>query len=187
MAKEISEPKSVLTVSPDKLRKTYSWSHHFRADILTLMDLDLLDQKRAEQIRPHLHKFLRVRLAYYLTLAILLAGFVVYNSYQDSISGLYSALGVIIGICIGFFITRIHKISWDEKIGKVVGRFDLYGLVLLALLILFQIFRENIIRGYIDETDVTTTGFAVLAGIMYGRVLGIRGSVVRVLKERKKI
>ena len=153
------------------------------------MDLDLLDQKRADKIRPHLHSFLRIRLAYYLTISILLAGFVIYNSYQDSISGLYSAGGVIIGISIGFFITRIHKIYWDEKIGKVVGRFDFYGLVLLALLILFQIFREKLIRDFdvVDDIDVTTTGFAVLAGIMYGRVLGIRGNVVQVLKKQKLI
>ena len=153
------------------------------------MDLDLLDQKRAEQIRPHLQGFLRVRLAYYLILAVVNAGFVIYNSYEDSISSLYSIGGVVVGIGIGFFITRIHKIYWDEKVGKVVARFDLYGLVLLALLILFQIFREKIIRNFdiVDEIDVTSTGFAVLAGIMYGRVLGVRGSVMKILREKELV
>jgi hypothetical protein len=123
-------------------------------------------------------------MAYYLSLAIILAGFVVYNSYHDSISGFYPLGGVIIGIGIGFAITRIHKISWDKNAGKVVAQIDLFGLGILILLILFQIFRKKIVSEFVDDIDVTTTSFSVLAGIMYGRVLGIRGDVVRILKEK---
>jgi len=140
--------------------------------------------KTAWQIRPHLHRFLRIRLAIYLAVALLVGGFVVYNSFRNSIPGIFAAAGVAIGLGIGYMASRIHKISWSEKASKVIARIDFFGIGILALYILFEVFRERIVGRFVADADVTVTSFSILAGIMYGRVLGIRGSIVRVLKEQ---
>ena len=140
--------------------------------------------KTAKQIRPHLHAFLRLRLVIYLFISFSVLGFVIYNSYRDSISGVFAVGGVAIGLGIGYLASRIHKISWNEKSSVVMARMDFFGAGVLVLYILFEIFRKKIVGHFVREADVTVTSFSILAGVMYGRVLGIRGSVVRVLKEQ---
>lgn len=138
----------------------------------------------SEQIRPHLHKYLRLRLGIYLAVAVLVAAFVVYNSIRNTVPGIYAVIGVVIGIGIGFIASRIHKISWDVQASKVIARIDAFGFVVLVLYILFEIFREKIVGRFVEDGEVTVTSFSILAGLMYGRVLGIRGNVVRVLEEK---
>ncbi len=149
--------------------------------------MDFPGPKTAKQIRPHLHRFLRLRLVIYLTVALSVGAFVVYNSFRNSIPGIFAAVGVAIGLVIGYVASRIHKISWSDKASKVMARMDIFGVGILVLYILFEVFRERIVGRFVDDADVTVTSFSILAGIMYGRVLGIRGNVVRVLKEQDLI
>ncbi len=146
--------------------------------------MDFPGPKTARQIRPHLHRFLRLRLGIYLAVALSVGGFVVYNSFRNSIPGMFAAIGVGIGLCIGYIASRIHKISWNEQASKVIARMDIFGAVVLVLYVLFEVFRARIVGRFVADADVTVTSFSILAGIMYGRVLGIRGNVVRVLKEQ---
>ncbi len=141
----------------------------------------------AKQIRPHLHKYLRLRLGIYLTIAIAVGAFVVYNSFRNSIPGIFAAAGVAIGLGIGFLASRIHKIRWSEKADKAIARVDVFGFFILVLYLLFEVYRERIVGHFLKEADVTVTSFSILAGVMYGRVLGIRGNVLRVLKEKSII
>lgn len=138
----------------------------------------------SQKIRPHLHKYLRIRLGIYLGISASVGAFVVYNAVRNTIPGIFAVVGVVIGLAIGFAASRIHKISWDEKVSKAIARVDAFGVVVLILYILFEIFREKIVGRFVDEADVTVTSFSILAGMMYGRVLGIRGNVVRVLEKR---
>ncbi len=149
--------------------------------------MDFPGPKTAKQIRPHLQKFLRIRLLIYLLVSVSVLGFVIYNSFVNSISGIFAFAGVAIGLCIGYIASRIHKISWNDKAAKVIARVDLFGVVVLVLYILFEVFREKIVGRFVDDADVTVTSFSILAGIMYGRVLGIRGNIVRVLREQDLI
>lgn len=143
---------------------------------------DIAETRRA--IQPHLHKNLRIRMGIYLAVAILVGGFVIYNAYKDDISGIYPAAGVAIGLLIGFIASRIHKVRWDETASKAIAKVDTFGAIILVLYILFEIFRRKIVGQFVDEANVTVTSFSILAGLMYGRVLGIRGSVKRLLEEK---
>ncbi len=68
---------------------------------------------------------------------------------------------------------------------KVVSRLDTFGIGILILYFLFEILRGNIVGFFTHDVQVATTGFAVLAGIMFGRVLGTRGKIIEVLEEQK--
>lgn len=75
--------------------------------------------------------------------------------------------------------------SWDKDAKKVVSRLDIFGGVVLGLYILFELFRERIVGYFTHDIQVSTAGFAVLAGIMIGRILGTRGKIIQILKEQK--
>ena len=137
-----------------------------------------------EQIRPHLSKPLRVRLGIYLAVSLVLAVFVIYNSFKNNIPGIFAVGGVIIGLLIGFAVSRMHKISWNEQASKVMAKIDVFGFIILILYVIFEIFREKIVGRFVNEADVAVTSFSILAGVMYGRVLGIRGKIIRVLEEK---
>ncbi len=145
--------------------------------------MDFPGPKTAKQIRPHLHRFLRWRLAIYLAVAISVGAFVIYDAYRNSIPGIFAAVGVFIGLCLGYAASRIHKIYWSDRASKVIARMDMLGIFILVVYLSFELHRRRIVGSFVGDADAAVTSFSILAGIMYGRVLGIRGNVVRVLKE----
>jgi hypothetical protein len=92
-------------------------------------------------------------------------------------------LALLLGGGIGVIITRIYKISWDHNAEKVIHHLDLYGIVILVLYGLFEFFRTTIVGYFIQGPSVALTSLALLAGLMIGRVLGIRGKISAVIKE----
>lgn len=74
--------------------------------------------------------------------------------------------------------------SWNDDAKKIVSRLDMFGGGILILYILFEILREQIVGYFTHDVQVGTVGFAVLAGIMFGRVLGTRGKIIEILKEQ---
>ena len=148
------------------------------------MEFPIPPSRVTAQMRPHVHRNLRIRLGAYLTVSILVGGFVIYNAFMTPISGVFPFVGVLIGLGLGFLASRIHKISWDEVAAKVISRIDTFGGIVLVLYILFEVFRSKIVGRFVDASSVTITSFSILAGIMYGRVLGIRGNIQKILVER---
>lgn len=149
---------------------------------ITEIASEIAETRRA--VAPHLHRNLKIRLGIYLAVALLVGGFVIYNAYVDDIPGTYPAAGVGIGLIMGFIASRIHKIRWDGTASKAIVKMDAFGALILVLYFAFEVFRGKIVGQFVDEADVTVTSFSILAGIMYGRVLGIRGSVKRLLEEK---
>lgn len=78
----------------------------------------------------------------------------------------------------------MQKLSWDHESGKIISRMDTLGVALLLIYIPFEIFREKIIGLFIHGPAVFTVSFALLSGLMYGRVLGIRGKIRSLFKEQ---
>jgi Kef-type K+ transport system membrane component KefB len=77
----------------------------------------------------------------------------------------------------------MYKISWDSTAEQVISKFDFFGIVILFLYIGFEIFRERIVEQFVHGPSVVAVSFAVLAGIMYGRVMGISGKINKIFKE----
>lgn len=90
-----------------------------------------------------------------------------------------------VGIVIGVFTSRMFHTSWNKDAKKVVSRLDTYGIIILVLYFLFEISRERIVGFITHDFETGTIGFAILTGIMIGRVVGTRGRIIDVLKEQK--
>ncbi|MCC2631284.1 MAG: hypothetical protein K0S38_1093 [Candidatus Paceibacter sp.] len=137
----------------------------------------------SEDIRVYGHTYLKVRLIVYLAIAAMMLGLVVYDIIQGSAGAIASSLSIIVGIGIGFVVSRMHHISWDKSAEKVVAQFDAAGIVILILYIVLELNRERLVEYFTHSNSPLAISFAVFAGIMIGRLLGIRRRVQKVISE----
>lgn len=107
----------------------------------------------------------------------------IFHIARDGASILFAVIGLFIGLVIGLIVSRIFKISWDKTAGQVISKFDTVGVIILLLYILLEIFRTKIVGYFVNRHSVLAVSFAILAGIMYGRFIGIRGKIRQVFEE----
>lgn len=138
-----------------------------------------------EHARKHIDKRLRIRLRLYFLIAAIMVGIVIFNWAIGKLSLIFSLLGIGGGLIIGIVSSRMFHISWDHDAQKVVSQFDLFGGIILAGYIVFEISREWLFSQYIHGAIAGAITFAFIAGVMIGRVLGTRGKIRQVLKEQK--
>src|SRR6185295_10230278 len=101
------------------------------------------------KLQKHIHGPLLLHLWAYILLAVIILALVVYHVTTDR-SGILIPLGVgVVGILLGASVTRIYKIFWDDDVRRVIYQLDLYGLIILIIYILFEIFREQIVAYFV--------------------------------------
>lgn len=133
----------------------------------------------------HLDKRLRFRLRIYFLISIILIGIFFFIIFRGALRIDLGIIGIAVGIVIGIFTSRMFHTSWDKNAKKVVSRLDVYGVIILILYIAFEISRERIVGFITHDFETGTIGFAVLTGIMFGRIIGTRGRIIDVLREQK--
>lgn len=142
----------------------------------------------AKSLRHHAHhidKRLRFRLRLYFFISLILVGILIFNVGRGSLRLDFGIIALLIGIGLGIMTSRMFHISWNDDAKKVVSRLDLFGIIILIGYIAFEIFREKIVAYITHDFQVGTIGFAVLAGIMFGRFWGTRGKIVQILREQE--
>ncbi len=132
---------------------------------------------------PFINKKLAVFLILYILLALILLTITLYHIVVDRVFFIYPLLAVLIGTGVGIFISRMNKISWDHGARHVISEFDIVGVLILVLYILFELYQEEIIGYFVQGPALFATSFALFAGIMIGRILGIRNRIVQTLSE----
>jgi hypothetical protein len=133
----------------------------------------------------HIDTKLRFRLRIYIAISIILVGLLIYNVATGALRIDLGLLGLAGGILIGIVTSRMFHTSWNHDTQKVVSRLDIFGVGILILYIFFELFRDPIVGYFTHDTQVGTVGFAVLAGSMFGRVLGTRGQIMKILREQE--
>jgi hypothetical protein len=144
-----------------------------------------MQNKSLRKHTHHLDKKLRFRLRLYFAIAVLLLLFFIYELIRGDLNIVNGLLGLLMGTGFGIITTRMFHISWDSDAKRVVGRLDIFGIGILIIYAIVEIFRNQIVSYFTHGTEVTAVSFAVLAGIMFGRVLGMRGKIIKILKEEK--
>jgi hypothetical protein len=134
--------------------------------------------------RKHMDKKLLFRLRIYFVISIVLLGIVLFEVLSGRVSYLLAIIGLIIGVTIGVVAARMFLLSWHYDAKKVISQLDTIGGVLLALYIVFAIFRSKIIGQFVPASYVTGTSLSVAGGIMIGRVFGTGQKIVAILKEQ---
>jgi hypothetical protein len=115
-----------------------------------------------------------------LLLGLTLADIIRYNAPPSIIIGSLAA-----GVGLGYVFSHTHRFHWDKDRGEVVARLDLYGLVLLALYFSLELNRTALTSLFVHGNEVATAAYAVLAGVMAGRGIGMSRRIVRILRRKK--
>jgi uncharacterized membrane protein YqgA involved in biofilm formation len=136
-----------------------------------------------KELGDKVHTRLKRRIVLFLGISVVMTGISIFHVIREWISILYTILGLSIGLVIGLSVARIFKISWDKKAKQVISKFDTIGIIILVLYLAFEIFRTKIVGYFVNRHSVFAVSFAILAGVMYGRFLGIRGKIRQIFEE----
>lgn len=136
------------------------------------------------EFKANIHKRIRIRLVLYFIVSVLMLAVSVFHIVKDGANVLLSLVGLVLGILIGVLASRMFKISWDTTSSQVIAVFDALGIAILVGYVIFEIFREKIVSQFVHGPSVIAVSFMVLAGLMYGRVLGTHGKIRTIFKEQ---
>lgn len=143
--------------------------------------------RRSTYVKKHIDKRLQFRFRLYFIIAIILLCIVGYNFIRGDLSLLLTLLTLGIGLCAGIISARMYQLSWNHDGQKIVSRLDGLGGVILILYILFALLRDKLLAMFVAAPSIGAATFAIIAGIMMGRVIGTRGKIVHILKEQEII
>ncbi len=117
----------------------------------------------------------------------LLLLFTIYKLFVAGPNVFQVVVAVVIGLTAGLISSRMYKISWSKDEAKVVGRIDIYGLVVLVLFSLFEFNKDHIAHLFANGAIVGTISLVLLTSALFGRVLGTAKKILRVLREERII
>src|ERR1700739_1977862 len=95
-----------------------------------------------EHIGKHVHTRLRRRIQLYLGISILIVLAILYRILVDGGGFLYPLVALVVGIAAGLLFSRMYSVSWDTKAEQVVSRIDMYGAIVLAVYVVFELTGE---------------------------------------------
>jgi hypothetical protein len=134
---------------------------------------------------PHKHidRKLLIRLLIFLGIATAMAGFVIYDVVKEELSWWLALLGVLIGIAVGYVLGRVLTVKWHEGRRKAVMEMDVVGFVAIGFYILFRFGGNFVLSEWLSGAALSTLSLAILAGALFGRFLGLRTSVAKLIEE----
>lgn len=135
--------------------------------------------------RKHINPKLRRNLRLFLLISVVLVIVVIVESIRFHAVIWQVVLGLLVGIILGSLFARMYKISWDKDAQHVTSRIDLYGVGVLLLYVVFELFRDTIVHVFTHSESVPAISLALLAGTMYGRVIGSGRVIMKILKEQE--
>jgi predicted Na+-dependent transporter len=144
-------------------------------------------QKRAEHIKTHASKSLRVNLRILSVVYTVLLLITVYDLFISGALFSQVVIALIIGLIAGLVSTRMFKISWDKDKAQVVGRIDRFGVIVLVLFVLFELNRSRIAGLFSSGEALGSIGLVLIIGTLFGRILGISKKILRVLSDEEVI
>jgi FtsH-binding integral membrane protein len=138
---------------------------------------------RRKTVRKFTHQNLRIRIFVYFIIALIMVGVVVYDILTEKTTLTYSLMALVIGLIVGIVVSRMFRISWDKDAQMVISSLDTLGVIVLIIYFLLEIFRKQIAAYFFHSELTLSLTFAALAGIMIGRVIGMRFKVRKILEE----
>ena len=125
---------------------------------------------------------IRIRVAIYVAIFVVTTVVVVVESVGVGSASLLPVLACMVGgLLAGVLASRMFAINWDTVSGRVIGRVDALGVVILVGYAVLQILRGSLVDLWWDGPVVAPAALAALAGAMAGQAIGTRRGVIRIL------
>ncbi len=136
-----------------------------------------------ETRRGYTDKKLYIRQRIFQLISVALLGFIAYDTYLGYVSWWQALLAIIVGLGLGFVMGRLMKVRWDADDERVVTQMDVIGVIAIVAYIILALLRNAVLSQWLSGSALTTISLSLVAGILYGRYLGMRRSIRKVLKE----
>jgi succinate dehydrogenase hydrophobic anchor subunit len=133
--------------------------------------------------QTYVHQRLWLRLLIYFFLLSVITGVAGLEIWRSKVGVIWPIVGLTLGVLGGVLFSRIYKIYWDKRAGQVIAKLDAYGAGVLVLYILFELNRDKIVGYFVHGPAVAATSLAVLAGLIFGRVLGMRRKIGDLIEQ----
>lgn len=138
---------------------------------------------RRDDARDRVDRSIQLRVTLYTVIFLVMLVLVVIDIVRIGAQAVGPALvGLLVGLVVGGVASRMFRLSWDAVSGRVIGRLDLVGIVILVGYVLFSVFRTRVVELWFDGPVVGVTSLAVLAGVMAGQAFATRRGVIRVFE-----
>lgn len=124
------------------------------------------------------------QILFFVLLFFLFVFLTIKHFIHDDIPLKLPVFSFLIGIILGTILSRIQNVTWDNQGKQIIKKFDLFGGLLLFFLILFNIFKNDIVHEFIHIEHISAIVFALNAGIMLGRTYTIRHQIKKILLEK---
>lgn len=111
----------------------------------------------------------------------------IYELIAGNLSPLLAFLSCSGGIVIGLGVGRVYSITWNEQAGKVIGKMDALGAVILIAYVVFAFFRKDILAHWLKGHQLTGFIIWLYAGLILGRFITLRRMVIKVLKGKGEL
>lgn len=142
-------------------------------------------KKTNSRMRHHVDRRLLFRLIIYGVIAVAMLSIVGFDIVVGVLNLKLAGIGLIVGFVVGDISAHTYKLTYNKDVKKVVARMDLFGGILLVFYIIFSIERRQLIGYFVHGPAVAAVSFAIVAGVMIGRLWGTRRKILRVLKDEK--
>lgn len=135
--------------------------------------------------RTHINPKLRRNLRLFLLISVVLLVAVIFEAVRYHAEVWQVGLGLVVGVILGSLFARMYKLSWDTDAQHVTSSIDIFGVVVLVLYVAFDLSRGSVVHLFTHSEAVPAISLALLAGTMYGRVVGSGRVIVKILREQE--
>jgi hypothetical protein len=128
---------------------------------------------------------LKIGLAVFLVISLIMLGFIARDVWEGDIGILLALIGVLLGTLVGVILGRLLNIRWRADKARVVSELDVVGVLAIIAYIALDLSRTWIFGHFIQGPALGAFTLALLAGALFGRFIGMRISITRVLASRR--
>lgn len=126
---------------------------------------------------------LRIRLTMFLLISLVLMGFIIYDLADRVITPLTAGIALVTGLVIGYGLGRSVYVRWHETEEKVVTQMDTVGMLAIGAYIVFALLRHKLLGEWLTGIALTGATLTLVAGLLFGRYLGMRYSIQKVVRK----
>lgn len=135
-----------------------------------------------KELSKYLDQRLIKRLRIYTIVMIVMLLVIIYEVLEGSFSISWALGGIFIGLGIGTLVSRMYRLSWDDKTSNVIGQIDWIGAIILACYLIFVFTRTHYLSYWLQGPPLMGLVFSLTAGTMLGRVMTTERGIKRILR-----
>ncbi|QHL86089.1 hypothetical protein GU926_00955 [Nibribacter ruber] len=140
--------------------------------------------KLSLSLHRHFQRKLLVRVFMFTCLSSLMLLLLSYHVYTHHIGWPLAMSGLVLGEIIGLLVGNLSTIEWHEESNRIIAPFDRISIITLLVYLLFTFSKKWVFGHWFHGQMLSAFTYAIIFGVMTGRLFYMRKKVFRILKEQ---